>query len=219
MTTEVMHGVPEPTLRRLPVYLHLLRRLASEHRPVVSASRIAAELKLDPTQVRKDLAATGIVGRPKIGFDVAALVKRIGDYLGFNNLKDAVLVGAGSLGGALLGFERFNRYGLNLVAAFDCDPDKIGRAIAERPVFPLEKLERLVRRLRIQLGVITVPAEAAQHVADLLVAGGVRGIWNFAPISLNTPDDVFVQNEDLFASLAVLGNKLALIEQTHQERL
>jgi redox-sensing transcriptional repressor len=208
MTGEVIKGVPEPTLRRLPLYLHYLRTLQASGRPVVSASHMGSDLQLDATQVRKDLAATGVVGRPKIGFEVEALVRRITEFLGFNNVKDAVLVGAGHLGRALLEFERFNRYGLNIVAAFDNDPAKIGQCISDKPIYALEKLPDLAQRLRVQLGILTVPAEAAQSCTDLLVAGGVQALWNFAPVTLETPAGVIVQNEDLFASLAVLSNKL-----------
>jgi redox-sensing transcriptional repressor len=191
------------------MYLHYLRRLQAAGRPVVSCSHMGRDLQLDPTQVRKDLATTGAVGRPKIGFEVDPLVRRIGDLLGFNKVKDAFLVGAGGLGGALLGYQRFNRYGLNIVAAFDNDPAKIGRPVADKPVYPLDKLSDLARRLKIQLGILTVPAAAAQEAADRLVAGGVRAIWNFAPVALDLPADVIVQNEDLFESLAVLSNRLA----------
>lgn len=209
MTSDALKHVSEPTLRRLPLYLHLLRELRDNGRPVVSCSYIGQKLQLDPTQVRKDLAATGIVGRPKVGYEVDALVEAVSHFLGFDNVKDAFLVGAGKLGQALLGFTRFNRYGLNLVAAFDADPEKVGREVAEKPVYALERLPALARRMKVRLGVLTVPADAAQAAADLLVSGGVRGIWNFAPVALEVPEGVTVQNEDLFASLAVLSSKLA----------
>lgn len=209
MTVATLKGVPEPTLRRLPLYLHYLREIQASGRPCVSASHIGRDLQLDGTQVRKDLAATGIVGRPKIGFNVNALVERIGDFLGFNNVKEAFLVGAGGLGGALLSFDRFNRYGVDIIAAFDVDEDKINTTVANKPIFPLEKLSDLAQRMKVQVGIITTPAEAAQEAADLLVSGGVRAIWNFAPVSLDVPEGVIVQSEDLFASLAILSNKLA----------
>lgn len=209
MSNDPLKAVPEPTLRRLPLYLHYLRDLQAAGRPVVSASHIGRDLQLDATQVRKDLAATGIVGRPKIGFEVDPLVERIAEFLGFNNVKDAFLVGAGGLGGALLNFERFNRYGLNIVAAFDTDPEKVGTRIGDKPVYHTQKLPNLAKRLKIQLGILTVPADTAQPAADLLIAAGVRAIWNFAPAPIEAPKGVIVQNEDLFASLAVLSNKLS----------
>jgi redox-sensing transcriptional repressor len=209
MSFDSLKRVPEPTLRRLPLYLHLLRDLEKGGRRVVSCSFIGRELQLDPTQVRKDLAATGIVGRPKIGYEITPLIDAVSGFLGFNNVKDAFLVGVGNLGQALLGFDRFNRYGLNIVAAFDRSPEKVGTEVHGKPVYALDKISNLATRMKIQLGVLTVPADAAQSAADALVSGGVRAIWNFAPVALDVPDAVIVQNEDLFASLAVLSNKLA----------
>ncbi len=200
--------VPEPTLRRLPLYYQLLQTLNQQGRPVVSCSRIGRELALDPTQVRKDLAATGVAGKPKIGFDVPELIDAIERFLGWHNVTEAFLVGVGSLGTALLGFERFNAYGLHVVAAFDSDPARIGTVVHGREILPVEKLADLAQRMHALVGIITVPAEAAQSVADILVLAGARAIWNLAPTRLEVPDTVIVQNEDLFSSLAVLSSKL-----------
>jgi redox-sensing transcriptional repressor len=176
---------------------------------VVSCSYIGAQLGFDPTQVRKDLAVTGVTGRPKVGYEVPALIDAIESFLGWNNLRQAFLVGVGSLGAALLGYDRFNRYGLSIVAAFDSDPQKIDQEIHGKPIVAMEKLADLAQRMHVHLGILTVPAEAAQECADAMIRGGIRAIWNFAPITLDTPDDVIVQNEDMFASLAVLSSKLA----------
>lgn len=208
-TDEQLKSIPEPSLRRLPSYLHLLRTLRTRGRPVVSCNYIGEALDCDPTQVRKDLAVTGVAGRPRVGYEVPALIEAIETFLGWNNVRQAFLVGVGHLGTALLGYDRFNRYGLSIAAAFDRDPAKVGCEVNGKFVLPMEKLPDLARRMHVHLGILTVPAEAAQACADALIAGGVRALWNFAPARLEVPPDVLVQNEDMFASLAVLSSKLA----------
>lgn len=205
-----------PTVRRLPAYLHLLRDIHGQGVREVSATLIAARLKLEPIQVRKDLAMTGVVGKPRIGFHVAESITAIEAYLGWNNTNEAVLVGAGSLGTALLGYGGFEKHQLKIVAAFDIDPARTGREVHETPVFPLEKLDNLARRLKIRIGIITVPADAAQAVADLFVAARLTAIWNFTPVTLNVPPGVIVQNEDLSTGLAVLSRRLRDAEQARK---
>lgn len=201
-------AVPEPTLRRLPVYHHLLRQCLDGGMETVSCSQIADELHYDPTQIRKDLAVTGIKGRPKVGYDLAELVDAVETFLGWNSTRKAFLAGAGHLGSALVGYGRFNRYGLEIVAAFDRDPARIGRKVHDREVLPITKLTNLARRMHVLIGIITVPAPAAQEVADLMVQGGIRAIWNFAPMRIEAPEGVIVQNEDLYATLGVLLQRL-----------
>ncbi len=203
------HGVPKPTLRRMPAYLRLLSQLQRLGDQAVSCTRIAEELKQDPTQVRKDLAFTGITGKPRVGYDLDELIAKIEHFLGWDNLSDAFLAGAGNLGRALLGYSGFTAHGLNIVAAFDTDPQKVGSQVYNREVLPLEKLPDLARRMHVAIGIITVPAAAAQNVADLMVAGGIYAIWNFAPAQLNVPENVIVEHEHLSATLAVLSRKLA----------
>ena len=208
--------VPEPTLRRLPLYHRFLKQVQDEGREGVSCTHIGQALGLDPTQVRKDIEATGAVGRPKVGYVVRELVDSIEKFLGWDNITEAFLIGAGSLGAALLGYGRFQQCGLNIVAAFDTDPKKIGQKIHDRHILPLKKLPNLMQRMHIHIGIITVPAAVAQEVANLLVDGGVRAIWNFAPLRLKVPDSVIVHNEDLYCSLAALSQKLA--QQLAQEK-
>ncbi|HWH68278.1 MAG TPA: redox-sensing transcriptional repressor Rex, partial [Candidatus Sulfotelmatobacter sp.] len=157
----------------------------------------------------KDLEAAGINGRPRIGYATASVVDGIEEFLGWKNSNEAFLVGAGSMGSALLGYSKFEECGLKIVAAFDTDPAKIGIPIHGKHVLPLEKLSVLAQRMHVLIGIITVPAAYAQEVADLLVAGGIRAIWNFAPIRLRLPDHIIVRNEDLYCSLASLSQKLA----------
>ena len=209
MGTEKQKVGSLPTVRRLPSYLHFLRQLKDSGRDIVSSTHIAEKLKLEPIQVRKDLAITGIVGKPKVGYYVPSLIRSIEEFLGWDNNTDAFLVGAGHLGGALLGYQGFKRHGLNIVAAFDADEAKAGTEVAGKEILPLAKLPNLASRMHISMGIITVPAEGAQDVADLMVASGITAIWNFAPISLEVPDFVVVQNEDLASGLAVLSIKAA----------
>jgi redox-sensing transcriptional repressor len=206
--TQEIKPFPVPALRRLPAYLRFLRKLAESGREAVSCTHIAQDLRLDPTQVRKDLEMTAIIGRPRIGYPVAELIAAIEDFLGWNNTRDAFLAGAGSLGAALAGYKPFNDHGLNIVAAFDTDPDKVGKTIHDVVILPSSKLPELARRMHIHIGIITVPAEAAQDVADLMISGGIQAIWNFAPANLNVPEGTILEDVHLFSSLAVLTNRL-----------
>ncbi len=207
MNTENKHA-PAPTLRRLAMYYHFLKRLWGNHRDVVSCTHIARELRLDPTQVRKDIETTGIVGRSKVGYEVVPLIDSIEKYLGWNNATEAFLTGAGAMGTALLGYEGFRKIGLNIIAAFDSDADKIGKSIHGKEVLPIEKLPDLARRMGILIGIVTVPGEAAQKVVDLMVEGGIRAIWNFAPVCVAVPDHIILENVNLTSSLAILSSKL-----------
>jgi redox-sensing transcriptional repressor len=197
-----------PTIRRLPAYLHLLRRLQADGWASVSGTFLAEQLGLEAIQVRKDLTITGIAGRPRIGFDVPALIAAIEAFLGWDNTTEAVLVGVGHLGSALLGYSEFARHGLSIVAAFDTDPAKVGQTVQGKPVYAMAKLGDLVRRLHIRIGILAVPAEHADDAAAALVDAGVAAIWNFTPTTLTVPGHVIVQHEDLSSGLAVLSRKV-----------
>lgn len=195
-------------LRRLPYYLNYLKSLG-EHAGSISAPVIAKALNLNDVQVRKDLAAISFSGgKPKTGFVVCELIRDLEEYLGYNNVTEAILVGAGQLGKALLSYKGFDGYGLKIVAGFDSDDEIIGMDIGETKIFPIEKLIFLCQRLNVHIGIITVPAQQAQNVCDMLIGAGVLAIWNFAPVHLNVPDHIIVQNENMAASLAVLSKHL-----------
>lgn len=201
--------VPQPVLRRLPRYLNYLRGKKQEACERISSTVIAADLNLNPVQVRKDLAYVSDSGKPRTGFAVDELIADMERFLGYGNTKDAVLVGAGHLGKTLLAYGGFAAYGLNILAAFDIDPLLINTEVCGKPVFSVERLPEITERLCAHIGIITVPVDAAQDVCDLLVAGGVQAVWNFVPTHLEVPADVIVQNEDIAASLALLSNRLA----------
>ncbi len=202
-------SIPQPSLRRLPQYHHYLVDLEAKGISRVSCSVIGRDLGCVPVQVRKDLQYTGIIGKPKTGYSVSELIQSIETFLGWNNVNEAFLVGVGNLGTALLGHERFSKFGLRIVAAFDTDPAKIGRWIHEKAVLSLEQLSDLAPRMSIHLGIITTPSDVAQAVADEMVKGGIQAIWNFAPVKLRVPEHIIVHNEDLYNSLASLSWKLA----------
>lgn len=204
----IAKGIPEPTLRRLPLYYRLLKQLREAGRTGVSCTMIGAELRFDATQVRKDIEMTGTAGRPKVGYDVNELICAIEKFLGWDSVTEAFLVGAGSLGEALMGYPGFAECGLNIVAAFDVDPNKCHRVIHGKHVRHISKMTGLMRRMRVRFGIITVPASEAQQAADLLIEGGVLAIWNFAPAKIQAPERVIVTNEDLYCSLAVLSQKM-----------
>lgn len=205
---QIVREVPLPTLRRLPSYLNYLNKVLSTGQAYTSSTYIAQELGFDPTQVRKDLAFTGIEGKPKVGYPIAALIESIKNFLNWDNLNDAFLVGVGKLGLAMLEYEGYTQYGLNIIAAFDNDPDKIGKNYCRGEILPLDKMANLAKRMHIHLGVITVPANHAQEVANIMVAGGIRAILNLAPVSLCVPEGVLVHNENLAAGLALLCRHL-----------
>ncbi len=201
--------ISKQTLHRLPLYLNYLKSHLQKDGVTVSATCIADALQLSPIQVRKDLAMVSSGGRPKTGYQTHDLLSDIEHFLGYDHLDRAVLVGVGHLGRALLSYRGFAQYGLEIVAAFDCDETVIGTTIQGLTVVPDQRLPDVCHRLEVQMGIITVPAERAQVVCDRLVESGIRAIWNFAPVHLTIPQDVLVQNENLAASFAVLSKRLA----------
>lgn len=200
--------IPIPTVKRFPSYLRILKQNQRAGMGHISATVLAEELGLKPIQVRKDISCTGIEGKPKVGFEIDELIDSITHVLGWDNTADALIVGTGNLGTAIAEYEGFDAYGLRIVAAFDKDPAKIGTKIGALTVLPMDQINQYIKTHRVSIAVITVPAHAAQAVADLLVKCGIRGIWNFAPKDLKLPDDVVMQRTDLATSFAVLSVKL-----------
>lgn len=198
-----------PSIRRLPSYLHIIRQAKNEGSEFISGTLIAQELELEPIQVRKDLSITGIVGKPKKGYPVVALMAAIEHFLGWDQLQQAVLIGAGNLGTALTGYQEFQFHGLHICAAFDKDPSKIGKSIHGVPVLSFDTLSLQIRNLNAKIAILTVPSTHAQEIADQLVSAGITGIWNFTNVKLKLPENVLEQREDLtsgFAMLCVMMN-------------
>ena len=207
-TQHMEKEISRATLKRLPTYLSYLKALPSEASANISATALAAGLHMGEVQVRKDLALVSDGGRPKIGYNREHLIADIENFLGYGNSNDAVLIGAGKLGRARLGYGGFAEYGLNIVAAFDANDTLIGTTNGGKPIMHLSRLGEVCQRYKIKIGIITVPAEYAQGVCDLLIENGILAIWNFAPKHLNVPDGILVQNENMAASLALLCKHL-----------
>ncbi len=201
-------SISEPTLRRLPLYYQLLLREKQRGACYVSCPKIAKKLEFTTIQVRKDLQAAGATGRPRIGYVIDEVLEVLADLLGYKNTKDALLIGAGNLGLALLDYGGFSNHGLNIVAAFDVDDNKIGKVINGKRIYHLDKFSHIARRLNIQIGIITTPAKAANEASELMIKSEIKAIWNFAPIHLNTPEEIVVENVNLSASFSVLSKKL-----------
>jgi redox-sensing transcriptional repressor len=202
-------SISDPAVGRLPLYEAIASEAVRRGEQYISSTTIAGELRLSPILVRKDLESTGIIGVPRRGFPAAELLRSLEASLAWGGLNKACLIGTGRLGATLLEYPLFARYGLNILAAFDKDPQKIGRRIAGKIVQPLARLRAVVRREAVLIAILTVPPEAAQEATDLAVRAGVRGIWNFTPVKLNVPPEVIIQRVELAASLAILSKKLA----------
>lgn len=201
--------ISKATLRRLPSYLRYLYQLDKQSVSNVSSTTIANGLGLNPVQVRKDIAlVSSVAGKPKTGYVLKELIADLEGYLGYNNTRDAVLVGVGGLGRAIMGYDGFKNYGLNIIAAFDVNENVIGSEVNGKPVYHIDKLQSVVDRFKIRLGIICVPSAAAQSVADQMVESGIKAIWCFAPVHLNLPSGIAVKGEDLAASLALLSMQL-----------
>lgn len=206
------------TFHRMPQYLKTLYEFKKEGRENVSSVQLAEALDLTPSIVKKDLSQAKVQdGKPKVGYAVDDLIAGISEFLGYNDLKEAVLVGVGKLGQALLGYTGFGDYGLDIVAGFDIDDGVIGTKIHGKPILPTGKLEGAVEKLGIKIAILTVPADHAQAMADVLVRSGIRAIWNFTTAHIQVPDSVAVRNENMASSLAVLSAQLAEIMKKEQE--
>lgn len=158
--------------------------------------------------MRKDLALVSCKGRPKTGYAIDHLIADITSFLGYDNVDEALLVGAGHLGKALLSYKGFDEYGLNIVAAFDINENIIGSTVNEKQILHINNIKNFCSQLKVCIGIIAVPAESAQQVCDILIESGILAVWNFSPVHLKVPDHILVQNENMATSLAVLSKHL-----------
>lgn len=196
-----MATVSDKTIGRLVVYRRILNDLAHKQVPSIHSQDLAQRAQVTAAQVRRDLMGLGCFGTPTHGYDVAGFLEALRQRLDAPQGQTAALVGAGNLGRAILAYFAGRRPKLAIVAAFDNDPAKAGRAVRGCPVYPLEDLGVRAKELKINLGIITVPEEAAQAVAEALIAAGIRGIVNFAPARLRVPAGVYVEDIDITTSL------------------
>ena len=199
--------ISKAVLKRLPGYVSYLRSLPEGTATYISATALANALGMGEVQVRKDLAMVSTGGRPKVGYHRESLIEDIEQFLGYDNTTDAVLIGAGKLGQALLGYSGFDAYGLNILAAFDACPT-LERAGNGKPIYPMSELQNFCRSNKVLMGIITVPVAHAQSVCDQLIECGIKAVWNFAPTHLEVPANILVQNENMATSLAVLSMHL-----------
>lgn len=200
-------GISRAALGRLPLYLDYLHNLADVS-PYISAAKIAQSLNLGEVQVRKDLSSISGKGRPKLGYLKAELVRDLTLALSGDAVSYAIIAGAGSLGRALLDYEGFSIFGLEIAAAFDSDPQRLGTSARGKPILPWTELSDYCRSKDVRIGIIAVPAGAAQTVCEAMLANGIAAIWNFAPCTLDIPDGVAVKYENLALSLAHLKTLL-----------
>ncbi len=203
---ELQNQVSTNTLQRLPRYLNYLKTLEGDGN--ISSTEIAKALGLNDVQVRKDLSAVSSGGRPKVGYNVKGLIDDLKDFLGYNSVNKAVMVGCGNLGRALMSYKGFGEYGLSIVAGFDNTAEAVGTEAGGKPIYDISELSEYCRKNGINIGVITTPARAAQSACDLLIEGGIKAIWNFAPAHIRVGEDVLVQNENMACSLALLSKHL-----------
>jgi redox-sensing transcriptional repressor len=202
--------IPKSTLSRLPLYYSHIHKLQQQGEKYVSAAAIAQSLNLNPVLVRKDLSGVSSVdGKPRTGFEIDTLLNDLSEFLGYNKVDEAILVGVGSLGRLILTNKEFSSMGLDIAVGFDKDPNLVGLQIGSKYILPMEKMESYIKRTGVKIGIITVPADQAQSVCDQMVECGILAIWNFAFTLLNVPQSILVKNENLPSSLAVLSQQLA----------
>ena len=200
--------VPEPTLRRLPWYLSNIKLMKEKGEQYVSSTQISKEINIDASQIAKDLSYVNISGRTRVGYNIDALIEVLESFLGFTNMHKAFLFGVGSLGAALLRDSGLHHFGLEIVAAFDVNPELVGKDLNGIPIFHSDDFEAKMKEYDVNIGVLTVPINIAQEITDKMVDGGIKAVWNFTPFRIRVPENIVVQNTSLYAHLAVPGNHL-----------
>ena len=205
--------LPEPTLRRLPWYLAYVEILRGKRVKYVSSTRISRALSVDASQIAKDLSFLGVKGRTRIGYEVEDLARALGDFLGFTRTHRAYVIGAGSLGKALIRDSGLSNYGLEIVAGFDVSPAAVGRTDLGVPIRHIDEIYDAMARTPAEIAILTVPAEAAQESADIAIGAGIRAIWNFTPYRVKVAAGVVMANTSIYAHLALIYTRLASMGQ------
>ena len=210
-----MKKISNAVLKRLPSYLAYLKGIDDPNSPYISATTLANALGMGDVQVRKDLAMVSEGGRPKVGYLRENLIEDIEQFLGYDNTTDAVLIGAGKLGQALMDHKGFEEYGLNILAGFDVNP-VMDHTEDGHPIYSMDKLESFCHTNKVLMGIICVPAPYAQEVCDKLIKCGIKAIWTFATVHLEVPPHILVQYENMATSLAVLSMHLQAHIKDHK---
>ena len=205
--------VPEPTLRRLPWYLSNIKLMKEKGEQYVSSTQISKEINIDASQIAKDLSYVNISGRTRVGYNIDALIEVLESFLGFTNMHKAFLFGVGSLGAALLRDSGLHHFGLEIVAAFDVNPELVGKDLNGIPIFHSDDFEAKMKEYDVNIGVLTVPINIAQEITDKMVDGGIKAVWNFTPFRIRVPENIVVQNTSLYAHFAVMFNRLNFNEK------
>ena len=205
--------VPEPTLRRLPWYLSNIKLMKEKGEQYVSSTQISKEINIDASQIAKDLSYVNISGRTRVGYNIDALIEVLESFLGFTNMHKAFLFGVGSLGAALLRNSGLHHFGLEIVAAFDVNPELVGKDLNGIPIFHSDDFEAKMKEYDVNIGVLSVPINIAQEITDKMVDGGIKAVWNFTPFRIRVPENIVVQNTSLYAHLAVMFNRLNFNEK------
>ena len=205
--------VPEPTLRRLPWYLSNIKLMKEKGEQYVSSTQISKEINIDASQIAKDLSYVNISGRTRVGYNIDALIEVLESFLGFTNMHKAFLFGVGSLGAALLRDSGLHHFALEIVAAFDVNPELVGKDLNGIPIFHSDDFEAKMKEYDVNIGVLTVPINIAQEITDKMVDGGIKAVWNFTPFRIRVPENIVVQNTSLYAHLAVMFNRLNFNEK------
>ena len=205
--------VPEPTLRRLPWYLSNIKLMKEKGEQYVSSTQISKAINIDASQIAKDLSYVNISGRTRVGYNIDALIEVLESFLGFTNMHKAFLFGVGSLGAALLRDSGLHHFGLEIVAAFDVNPELVGKDLNGIPIFHSDDFEAKMKEYDVNIGVLTVPINIAQEITDKMVDGGIKAVWNFTPFRIRVPENIVVQNTSLYAHLAVMFNRLNFNEK------
>lgn len=207
---EPNYNIPEPALRRLPWYLTYIKLLKKKGQTHVSSTQIAKKINVSSTQIAKDLSYVNVSGKTRVGYEIAVLIEVLENFLGFTSQHRAVVLGVGSLGGALLSDSGLEQYGLKIFAGFDVDEKIVGTKINDIPVYHIENFIQHFEELKPHIGILTVPPDIAQEMADFLIQNGIRAIWNFTPFRIRVPEHIVLQNTSLYAHLAVMFNRLSV---------
>ena len=196
-------------IERYPVYLNVLLSLRNSGINKVNSHLLAEALGVSEEQVRKDLQIVSHKSsKPGCSRDVDILINHLKDYLGYNSINKAVLVGVGHLGSALLSFKGFDDYGLDIVAGFDIDPSLTGESLNDKPIYSIFNLDNKIKELGVEVAIVATPRDVTQEIVNKLINSGIKAIWNFVPIHLEHPKDVVVENMDLARSLAVFFHRI-----------
>ena len=205
--------VPEPTLRRLPWYLSNIKLMKEKGEQYVSSTQISKEINIDASQIAKDLSYVDISGRTRVGYNIDALIEVLESFLGFTNMHKAFLFGVGSLGGALLRDSGLQHFGLEIVAAFDVNPELVGKDLDGIPFFHSDDFEAKMKEYDVNVDVLTVPINIDKEITNKMVDSGIKAVWNFTPFRIRVPENIVVQNTSLYAHLAVMFNRLNFNEK------